>query len=605
MRVVAESFGLVGLLLGLLTFCGWWLARLSLPEHWRRLEYLVAPFAGLFWLDTVYHTLSWAGLPGSTILPLLVAFTAGLSALVWFRLGPPRLPVKTEWAVMACALPALLLALAPVIISGQLLPIGDTNGDPISYALMTEHMVSGSLKSQIPLDEGFKIWEPVFGMRRLGIRLGFHFLQVALDLVSGQPAHATFSVISAVGLFLGAQAIFILARQGLRFSPTVAYGSVLLAAVNAYLLWFHYGGYGPQALGSGLFALALAFWFATLRRPCLKCSVWAALTTAGLIGIYSEMLVPLVATIGLATSVRGITLAARKDAKGIKRCAMFLVAAAVLVFLLNPVAGARVVRRYTYLLDAGMGLGRGNVDWMVDLRCVLGLMPFGRYTGGIGAGFANLGYVLAGAAFLMGAGMIMGLVQVPRDARQAVFSLLIAHAALQAYFRCSGYTYGYFKGWGYGLPVYLILLSAGVYRSYRLLADTAWIRSAARLGAIAFLLLAAAVSVYLSLMMEDHLACTPGVAELSDGLRAIPAGASVYTVTGGPHRVRVFWIAHFLREHPAHYDARVIYTSETAREYTDEAYVLVQRDAPFNFETYDLEPELVWSGLEFDLYQVK
>jgi hypothetical protein len=232
-------------------------------------------------------------------------------------------------------------------------------------------------------------------------------------------------------------------------------------------------------------------------------------------------------------------------------------------------------------------------------------MPFGRYPDDIGAGLGYLGYVLAGAAVLMGAGMIIGLAHAPPDARQAVFPVVIGHAALQVYFITSGYPYGYFKGWGYGFPAYLILLSAGALRSYRRLAGTAWVRSALRLGAIVFLLLTVAVSVHLSLTMEDHLACTPGVAELADGLRAIPAGASVYTVTGEPHRVRVFWIAHFLREHPAHYDAQVIYTSETAQEYADEAYVLIQQGTPFDFTAHGLAPELVWSGLEFDLHRVE
>ena len=605
MRIVAESFALVGLLLVLLTLCGWWLARLLLPVYWRRVEYLVAPFAGLFWIDTVSHTASWIGLPGTTVLPLLIVPAVGLSAFACLRRGAPRLPNRTEVTVTTCALPALLLALIPVIIAGQLLPIGDSNGDPISHALMTEHLVSGSLQSRVPLHEGFKIWEPVFGMRRLGIRLGFHFVQVALDLLSGQRAYATFSLVSAVGLFLGAQAVFILARHGLRFSPSVAYGSVLLAAVNAYLLWFHYGGFGPQVLGSGLFVLALAFWFATLRKPCLRRSALAALTTAGLMGIYSELLVLLIPTIGLAATVRGISVAARKNAAEFKRFASVLLVGVLLVFLLNPVAGARAVRRYSYLLNAKTGLGRGNVDWMVDLRSVLGLMPFGRHASGIGAGSEYLGYVLAGAAVLLAAGMIMGLMQVPPGARRTILSLLLAHVALQAYFRYSGYTYGYFKGWGYGLPIYLILLSAGVHRLYGLLAGRAYARVVIRLGAVGFWLLAAAVSVYLSLTMEDHLACTPGVAELSDGLRALPEGASVHTVTGGAHRVRVFWIAYFLREHPAHYDARVIYTSETAREYVDEEYVLVQRDAPFDLETHGLERKPVWSGLEFDLYQVE
>jgi hypothetical protein len=183
--------------------------------------------------------------------------------------------------------------------------------------------------------------------------------------------------------------------------------------------------------------------------------------------------------------------------------------------------------------------------------------------------------------------------------------VLLAHAALLVYFAVTGYTYGYFKVWGYGLPPYLVLLAAGLDRLPGLLSRRAHTRALVRLGGVGIWLLASAVSTYLALKMGDHLACTPGVAELSKGMQAIPDGASVYTVTGQPHRVRVFWIAYFLREHPAQYDARVIYTSEQAREYGDEEYVLVQRDATFDFETHNLKPSLVWSGSEFGLYQVE
>jgi hypothetical protein len=327
--------------------------------------------------------------------------------------------------------------------------------------------------------------------------------------------------------------------------------------------------------------------------------------TAGLTGIYSELLVLLLPTIALAAALRGIALAARKQARELRRLVSVLLVAVLLAFVLNPVGGARAARRYFYLMDASAGLGRGNVDWMVDLRCVLGLMPFGRYAGGIGAGFAHVGYALAGVAVLVAAGMILGVTRVPPGARQAVLSVLLAHAALLAYSLFSGYTYGYFKGWGYGLPTYLVLLSAGLHRLLDLSIGKAYTRVLTRLSVVGIWLLSATISVHLALRMEDHLACTPGVAELSRGVQFIPEGASMYAVTVKANRVRVFLIAYFLLEHPAHYDARVIYTSEPAREYEDEKYVLVQRDATFDFEAHSLEPRHIWSGSEFGLYQVR
>ena len=78
----------------------------------------------------------------------------------------------------------------------------------------------------------------------------------------------------------------------------------------------------------------------------------------------------------------------------------------------------------------------------------------------------------------------------------------------------------------------------------------------------------------------------------------------MYVATGGAHRVRVFWIAYFLREHAAHFDSDVIYTSERAQDYIDEDYVLVQPDSRFDSGQRNLAFELAWSGSEFELFRV-
>ena len=183
MRFLLELTGLVGLLLALLFFSGWWLVRLFLPPSYRSLEMLLAPLAGLFWIDTLFHTASWLGLNGRIASIALALLTVGLDGWVLLRRGPPRLPTGAERRAFLCALPALVLALLPVFLAGQLLPIGDTNGDPVSHCLMTEYLIDGSLRGAVPLGEGFTVWEPVYGKFMLGVRLGFHFVQAVFPLL--------------------------------------------------------------------------------------------------------------------------------------------------------------------------------------------------------------------------------------------------------------------------------------------------------------------------------------------------------------------------------------------------------------------------------------
>lgn len=589
-----ESLGLTALLWLLLFFCGWWIVRLALPVAWRPFEYVLAPLAGLCWIDGLSHTLSWLGLPGRQGVVLLMVLTAALSGLVLLCRGWPRRPNRVEAAVLVCALPALVLALFPLLAADRALPIGDTNGDPVSHALMTEYLLAHSMRGAAPLAEGSAVWQPVYGKLDLGIRLGFHFVQLALDLLSGRPAFATFSPLSAFGLFLAAQALYLLARQGLGMSPLVAGGSALLAAVNSYLLWFHYGGFGPQVLGAGLLLMALASWWTWLRAGETAALVWAAMMTAGLTGIYSEMLMLLGPVVGLSVAAQALSLKGREA----RRLGLGFLGGLGLVLLFNPVGSARAVRRYLLLLDAGRGLGAGSVDWMVDLRMVWGLLPFAQrlpeWTPAVVLAAATV--LLIGVLFVA----VLGLARTPARRLAGVF--LAVHLALQAAFFLSGRTYAYFKGWGYGLPVYMALLAEGGYALY--LRVGRW-RELVVVGAAGLWLLTLAVSLVLALSMGSHWACTPGIAELKEAASLLPPGASVYIVNGGQHRVSVFWTAYFLRDHPLHLDAPLIYTTEPARPYGGEAYVLLHREASFDFAGYGLSGEAVWTGSEWALIRIE
>src|SRR5262245_5501639 len=117
-------------------WCGWGLARLTLPMALQPYRALLTPLLGYALAIVVGY---WFGWTVSGLAPALVALllaTGVLNALAWRRGGPPRLGAMREHApILLVTLATLLVSIAPLLHYGHPAVIG--GGWDIETALPT------------------------------------------------------------------------------------------------------------------------------------------------------------------------------------------------------------------------------------------------------------------------------------------------------------------------------------------------------------------------------------------------------------------------------------------------------------------------------------
>lgn len=613
MTIYSQVIGGVFISFFLLLSCGWGLTAWLVPQSWERYRFILAPFVGLFLIDSLSHATSALGLTGRMSVWILLGVVVAIAAWVLSRGFRLRWPNKLELAIAACALPALLLPLGPNLATGNLAPVGTTNADSISHTATTVFLADNGMYAPVPSVADHPVYVPVlkklrehtvhvpfFGELKGDIRLGFHFFQMYVDMLSGIPSHATFPIVVAVGMYLWSWAVWFAASETLRLPTPAALAATFLFATNAFPLWIAYGGYGPQVLGMGLLVSSFACWAALILDPNWRAAIFAAMMSSALAGIYSGALPYL---IGPAALILFTELAKAERPSAWRVIRLTLMAAAVSA-LVNPVGWSRALKR---ILSVGLrSQGLGNVDWILDLRHIAGLVPFFHrsfedsvriFAGGDAFCLSALGLVLFLAA-------IYGLISLSSRRRWVAASFLVAHLGSIVWFLLKSQPYRYFKGWSMGWFVYVILITYGF---YRLLA----VRDRCRFWQVtvcvlAGLVLAATVhgSTFLAQAMDDRFACTPEIVELDRRLEGLDPEASLYVSSGSLHRVSILWVAYFARDHVTHFDTRVIYTANPALPYQQEDYLLKYRSSEFQLDenVYDLVKQ--WENDHFLFWKV-
>src|SRR5262245_55160025 len=97
-------------------WCGWGLARLTLPVALQPYRSLLAPLLGYSLAIVVGYWFVWtvSGLP--LALAVLLAATSVLNVLAWRRGGPPRLSAMREHLpILALLVLTLLVGIAPLL----------------------------------------------------------------------------------------------------------------------------------------------------------------------------------------------------------------------------------------------------------------------------------------------------------------------------------------------------------------------------------------------------------------------------------------------------------------------------------------------------------
>ncbi len=566
-----EIIKVISVALGLLYYAGWGLTLIILPTGLqRRAAYLLIPFVGLAVGDSVGHMMSFFGLTGRHSLWIFLVVATGLNVVATFlKRESMRWPSRREALIALFALPALLLSVAPILAADQLVPLGFVSGDPVAHATATEFLTDNSFRDEVPASSEQAVFTSTEDKMTRFVRLGFHYYQSYVDLLTSESAYATYSIISAVGTFLWSLAVGFFAGDILRQSRQRAYLATFLFAISALPLWIGFGGYGPQSLGMGLLVSSFGAWALALEERDWRHALLAAILSAALAGIYSEVLVYLV----LPTAVYAAILVVTNPSKlwQIVKAGLLTMGLSV---LFNAVGWWRATARMFDLRPRIVYGSTGYVYGFIDPRQIVGFIPFGRDgTRWYGVTISQIFWV---PVFLVGATIIYGFSQLAARPKWIVTSFVLPHLATILWFalRAEPYLYGYFKAWSMGWWLYIILLSVG------LLGFSSWLGRSRRVSLAAILILPLTsllilASFNLSREMSRRIPLNSAILESVAWVDELNPEGRLYVATGDLNALSTFWLAHLLRDRPTRYSERLMYNRfGPGTPYHGEAYVL-------------------------------
>jgi hypothetical protein len=215
---------------------------------------LLVPFAGLSLIISVGY---WCGSSGRSaafalVVTVLLSTVSNVIALLWRRDVP--LAILPHAPALLAGTLAFALAVTPIARLGHPGPIG-INGDQVLYSNVTAYLEHGGLPT--PPADTSKPATLQLSFVNWGFPLGFNYVHAFVDELSGLEAHETFSLVTAVFLFLNVLALWFLSRSvfGLRLRGTIL--TALFAAVSPIFLWVHYNDFGMHVTSLGLVPMAL------------------------------------------------------------------------------------------------------------------------------------------------------------------------------------------------------------------------------------------------------------------------------------------------------------------------------------------------------------
>lgn len=585
----------------ILLYVGWGLVLWLVPQSLSRRYYLLIPFVGLFFIDSFSHLTLIANIPGNRAIFILFAVVtiANLSSLIWKRQNW-RLPNRQEVLIILFASPALLFALMPLFSQDELLALGWSNADTISHSIATDWLQENSFRDPLQLDPEHPGRNPInFKIKIRNVRLGFHFYQMYLDILSNRQGYETFSIVVAIGFYLWSIATGFLAGEVIQRGRLTALLATLFFALSGLPLWIAFGGYGPQILGMGLMVMAFACWALALQAFTWRMSLLAAAFSAAFAGIYSDALPYLVVPIGLMILLLLLNSAKDRDFTRLREILKASVLGAILVFVLSPVGIYRAIFRSLRVATNEFG---GNVGHWIPFRQITGLAPFGQQLSRLTTE-AEM-QILGLLTIIVGALIVFGFFQLRSRSKLIAISFVIPHLATVIWFRINDQTYYYFKSWSMGWFIYLILLVVGLVTLIQLEQRRKVLRGLGLAALLLLFFLFARTSIRLSSSIVGTNALTPSIVELKEWVSEIDPQERIFVSTGDLSPVSVDWIAYFLIDHPIHVDETVANTHWDPYIYQSQPWVIDYRDDSVNWNTDIFHKNTLRQNEDFDLLKL-
>lgn len=573
-------------------FTGYGFTRFLAPSYARGVEAPLSLFVGIAVVVLFSHLLGYAGLNAATITYCILALSLVVNILAFLKKGRSR--ERTEVLPFIMAAPALFFALYPEVMLGYLTVVSP-NGDPVGYSMYADHLMRNAFGT--PPAPGYDAPANQF-LLFYYYRSAFAYLIAAVNSVLGLKGYQTFSVITALLLFLNALAVYVVCRiSGL--SSRVCNLAVFLVSINGYLLLAFFQGFGPQLMSLGLISMSSVFTYHALDRMDLKSVALASLFTSTLITAYPDA-IAFAALPGFLFLFWFILK--KKSGTAALIATGFKIAA--LSLLVNPVGtvwGYKTVRMW---LGAGIGTVGGNVPQMEKVGSAFGLRLSISMLDWVDG--TALGFMAARIAVLDSIGMalialicVFSVYFLYRNSREedrfiALFSL--GAFLLTSFFYLKGSTYVFYKSMILVLNFFVILFSAGVV--YALSG-----RGAGLYGGAVYLAALAGVAAFVTLNLLNsaalsHMFYQRRIAIVADTIALGGAGAflkkddAVYIPPGvASHQLwEMYFLSPFARIHwgaSSPEDGGMVHPYQSRAAKGD--YLLMRRDGsrPFNSAVYE------------------
>jgi hypothetical protein len=313
MTVLLHIFLVVGASTLLALWCGWGLARLTLPASLKPWGGLLAPLLGyaVVLVAGFWGVRDWVSVPA--LLVVMLVATGLLNLLAWVRTGPPRLPQKpiSHAPLATLLLATLLVGVAPLISYGHPAIIGD-GWDVENYLPLARYLERGPV-SAISSAPPNPLRDYNANPPKNGLTIGFSIWQAGVDTLTGQEAISTFAPLLAWLRMLGIVALYVLFRAILGLNRWYGLLGAAFVSAGGLLLWVEYSNFGMQISAWPLIPLGLVIGIAAVEEGAARGGrswpvvVGAALSLAALPVAYYPALTlfaPLALGLGVAALLR-------------------------------------------------------------------------------------------------------------------------------------------------------------------------------------------------------------------------------------------------------------------------------------------------------------
>lgn len=428
-------------------------AALLLPPPLQRQQLILAPVIGLACLAILGLYGTVAGLTLRQVLPLaLILACLSLAAAVWSprrrRLGHP--PARELAPLAAIALLTWLLAVAPALATGRLMPLG--YGMDVEFYMGLAAYLKDYSYVTLPQAPAGPIRELLSGDYIGSIAFGAAYAQGMADLLGGWEAWVTWVPLQASLRVLILCALYALLRGTLAVPAPGALAGALLVGLNSLLLWLTYNSFSASLAGLAVLLAALAVTLPTLEQGGRGPLLVGGLLIGGLACIYWPMLTAFGA-LGSGLGLAALWPGAQRGAVVLR--GLSLLAAGALVGLLPNLRAPRAFPGLFAATTAYMG-----IDFFAPPQVIAGTLrlihpePGASSAAALALGWLGLAAIVALLAFGMwrGAGR-----RLPAAALGACALLYMLGLRLVV-----GYPYGYFRGASYVAPILLGLAGAGL-----------------------------------------------------------------------------------------------------------------------------------------------